>query len=175
MGLGLGRMSDSATIEGGPYAGAVDAAGGALSLEVDVGGALSKGFILAGSYTGTFLGNPELQNDTRLVHTDRKTNLQMLSVMGDVYPNPSGGFHVGGALGLASVRDNDVPDANRSRQDQSGLGLSAHVGYEWWVGNYWGLGGLLRFTYARTKGDYVGGTATDKVVAFTVLFSATYN
>jgi hypothetical protein len=175
MALGFGRMNDSATIEGGSYAGTVDANGGAFSLELDIGGALSKGFILAGSYTGTFLGKPDLKNDTRLLRTSRQTNLQMLSVMGDVYPNPSGGFHAGGALGLASVRDNDLPDANRNQQDQSGLGLSAHVGYEWWVGNYWGLGGLFRFAYARTKGDYVGGTATDKVLAFTILFSATYN
>jgi hypothetical protein len=174
MALGIGRMNDSTSIKGGTYAGDVDAAGGAIALEVDVGGAISKGFILAGSYTGTFLGNPDLKNDTRLARTSRQSQLQMLSVMGDVYPNPSGGFHAGGALGLASVRDTDLPNSNRS-QDQSGLGLSAHVGYEWWVGNYWGLGGLLRFTYARAKGDYAGGEATDKVTAFTLLFTATYN
>jgi hypothetical protein len=176
MGLGLGTMNDSASIAGGTSAGDVDARGGAGTLEIDVGGAISKGFILAGSYVGDFMGNPDLKNDTRLVRTStRSSNLQMLSVMGDVYPNPSGGFHVGGALGLASFRDTDVPSANRSDQNESGLGFSAHVGYEWWVGNYWGLGGLLRFTYAATKGDYVGGTATDKVSAFTLLFTATYN
>jgi hypothetical protein len=175
MALGAGRMNDSATIEGGTYAGSVDARGGAATAELDIGGAISKGFILAGSYVGTFLGSPDLKNDTRLVRTSRASNLSMLSVMGDVYPNPSGGFHVGGSLGVASVRDTDVPNATRSSQDQTGLGLSAHVGYEWWVGNYWGLGGLLRFTYAGTKGDYVGGTATDHITAFTLLFTATYN
>jgi hypothetical protein len=53
--------------------------------------------------------------------------------------------------------------------------LSAHLGYEWWVGNYWGLGALARATYARTSGDYGGGTATDKMTAFSLSFSATYN
>jgi hypothetical protein len=175
MGLGGGRMTDANTVDGGTFAGSVDAAGGAVALELDIGGAISRGFILAGSYTGTFLSNPNLRNDTRILRPLRESQLSMLAVMGDVYPNPSGGFHIGGAIGLASLTVRNDSDPATTKHDESGLGLSAHVGYEWWVGNYWGLGGLLRFTYAGTKGDYGGGTATDKMTAFCILFSATYN
>ena len=99
----------------------------------------------------------------------------MLAAMADVYPNPAGGFHVGGALGLASVRAPNRSDPTMSSQDESGFGLSGHIGYEWWVANYWGLGALARIGYARAKGDDAGGTAVDKMTVFCLSFSATYN
>jgi hypothetical protein len=175
MALGGGRMSDTTTIEGGQYAGGVDAAGGALAVELDIGGAISRGFILAGSFTGGFLNDPKISDDTRLLRPLRRTQLSMLSIMGDVYPDPSGGFHVGGALGLASLQVRHDDNAPSSSQDESGFGFSAHVGYEWWVGNYWGLGALGRLFYARTRGDYGTGIATDKLTGFALCFSATYN
>jgi len=130
-------MTDSATIDGGTFAGGFDARGGALALGLDIGAAISRGFILAGSYGGTFMSNPTLKNDTRRLRADRKSQLSILAVMVDGYPNPSAGFHVGGGLGLASLRDPNLSDTTMSSQDQNGFGFFAHAGYEWWVGNYW--------------------------------------
>jgi hypothetical protein len=175
MTIGGGRMTDSATITGGTFAGGFDASGGAPSLGLDIGSAIGRGFIIAGGFNGTFMSDPTMKNDTRMQRINRKSQLTMLTAMAEGYPNPAGGFHVGGGLGFASLRDPNVADTATSKQDQSGFGFFAHVGYEGWVGNYWGLGGLLRFTYAGTKGDFAGGTAEDTLTAFALLFSATYN
>jgi hypothetical protein len=175
MALGGARMTDSATIDGGAFAGGFDASGGALTLGLDIGSAIGRGFILAGGFNGNILSNPTLKNDTRKLRSDRKSQLSMLTVMAEGYPNPAGGFHVGGGLGLATLRDPNLSDTTTSSQDQNGFGFFVHAGYEWWVGNYWGLGGMARFIYAGTKGDYAGGTANDKLTVFALLFSATYN
>jgi len=175
MALGLGFMTDSAKIEGGTDAGEVDAKGAAIALELAIGGALSPGFILAGSFTFQGLNNPQLSNDTRLMRPDHRPQLTMLALMADIYPNPKRGFHFGGALGIASLRVRDDRATASDANDENGFGFAPHVGYEWWVSNYWGLGVLGRFVYARTKGDYAGGTATESVTASSISFSATYN
>ncbi len=175
MALGIGYMADSAKIEGGAYAGEVDARGVAVPLELAIGGAISPGFILAGSFTFQGLSRPNLTNDTRLMRPDHRPQLTMLALMADIYPNPKQGFHVGGGLGFASLRVRDDGFANTSSNDENGFGFAPHVGYEWWVSNYWGLGVLGRFIYARTKGDYADGTATESITASSISFSATYN
>src|SRR6266498_520645 len=100
MALGIGYMADSAKIEGGAYAGEVDARGVAVPLELAIGGAISPGFILAGSFTFQGLSRPNLTNDTRLMRPDHRPQLTMLALMADIYPNPKQGFHVGGGLGF---------------------------------------------------------------------------
>jgi hypothetical protein len=174
MGLGLGYMGNSATIEGSTNNGTVDAKGVGLTLELDIGAAISPGFILAGSFSGHSLSNAKLSHDTRMLQLEHNPQLSMLAVMADIYPNHKLGFHVGGALGLASVsfRDNGDPNGN---PDENGFGFAPHIGYEWWVGNYWGIGVLGRFVYARAKGDYASGTETDSVSTGAVSFTATYN
>ena len=169
-------MANASTIEGAPFQGQVNAAGGAFALELDVGGAISPGFILAGSFTVHTVGNAKLTNDTRSYRPEHDPSLTMLAVMLDVYPNAKGGFHLGGALGFASFRVREDTDAQASSGGQGGFGIAPHVGYEWWVGNYWGLGVLGKFIFARTEGDY--GPASkekDTVTGGSILFSATYN
>jgi len=176
MGIGGGYVANATTIEGPTFQGKVDAAGGAFTLEVDIGGALSPGLILAGSYTVLSVGNAKLTNDTRNYKPAHDPSLTMLAAMIDLYPNPKGGFHLGGALGFASFRVREDTDAQASSSGQIGLGLAPHVGYEWWVGNYWGIGVLGRFVFARTEGDYAAdGKEKDTVTGGTILFSATYN
>jgi hypothetical protein len=180
MALGGGFMSDASTLEGPTYKGKVDASGGAVALEVAIGGALSPGLILAGTYTAHTVGDAKLTHDTRTqgAATYRPAHdpgLTMLGAMIDVYPSPKGGFHLGGALGLASLRVRADEDDLSSSNAQNGFGLAPHVGYEWWVANYWGLGVLGRFIFARTTGDYADGREKDIVIGGAILFSATYN
>jgi hypothetical protein len=175
MSLGAGYLSDSSDIKSGPSAGKVDARGGGVAFGLDIGGALSPGFILGGSFNFQSLGNANLANDTRLIKDIRNPQVSMLAVMADYYPDPKGGFHAGGGLGFVglSLRKDDTGNNN---DNESGFGFLPQVGYEWWVGNYWGMGVLGRFLYARTKGDLaIGGSATDSVVGSTISFSATYN
>jgi hypothetical protein len=175
MAIGGGYLSSARTLEGPTYQGKVDAGGGAVALEVAVGGALSPGFILAGSYTVHTVGDARLTNDTRNIRALHDPGLTMLAAMLDVYPNPTGGFHLGGSLGFATLRvraDSSIP---ASDEGQSGFGIAPHIGYEWWVSNYWGLGVLGRFVFARTEGDYADSRANDTLTGAAILFSATYN
>ena len=174
MATGIGYLATSTTFVG-PTATAVDAAGGAFALDIAVGGALSPGIILAGSFSVQAAGDARLTNDTRLVRRSHDPNLSMLAAMFDVYPNPKGGFHVGGALGFASLRMRADSSDPQNPEEQSGFGIVPHVGYEWWVGNYWGIGVLGRFLYARTTGDSADGRQTDNSTGAAVMFSATYN
>jgi hypothetical protein len=176
MGIGAGYIANATTLEGPTFQGQVDAAGGAFTLELDIGGALSPGIILAGSYTVHSVGNAKLTNDTRSYRPAHDPSLTMLAAMLDVYPDPKAGFHFGGALGFASFRVREDTDAQASSAGQSGFGLAPHVGYEWWVSNYWGIGVLGRFIFARTQGDYAAdGKEKDTVTGAAILFSATYN
>jgi hypothetical protein len=175
MAIGGGYMATSSTLEGATFPGKVDAAGGAIALDLAIGGALSPGIILAGSYSVLTVGDAKLTNDTRVYRPAHDMGLTLLAAMLDVYPNPRAGFHFGGALGFASVRARADEDAQASSGGQNGFGLAPHVGYEWWVSNYWGLGVLGRFVFARTQGDYADGKEKDSVVGAAILFSATYN
>jgi hypothetical protein len=176
MGIGGGYVANTSTYEGPTFPGKVDAGGGAFTLEISVGGALSPGLILAGSFTTHNVGNAKLTNDTRSYRPPHDPSLSMLAAMIDVYPNPKGGFHLGGALGFASFRVRADTDAHASSDGQNGFGIAPHVGYEWWVGNYWGIGVLGRFIFARTEGDYAAdGREKDTVTGGAILFSATYN
>jgi hypothetical protein len=176
MGIGGGYLANTSALEGPTYQGSVDAAGGAFTLEIDIGGAISPGIILAGSYTVHTVGNAKLTNDTRTYRPAHDPTLTLLAAMIDVYPDPKGGFHVGGAVGLASFRVREGTDAQASSSEHTGFGIAPHVGYEWWVGNYWGIGVLGRFVYAQTKGDYASdGREKDTVTGGAILFSATYN
>jgi hypothetical protein len=175
MAIGGGYMATATTLEGPTFPGKVDAGGGAIALDLAIGGAISPGIILAGSYSVLSVGDAKLTNDTRIYRPPHDMGLTMVAAMLDVYPNPKAGFHFGGALGFASARARADEDAHASSRGQSGFGLAPHVGYEWWVSNYWGLGVLGRFVFARTKGDYADGKETDNITGGAILFSATYN
>src|SRR6185436_16186623 len=107
-----------------------------------MGGALNPGFILAASFSFQSLANANLSNDTRLVKDDHNPQVTMLALMADYYPDAKGGFHFGGGLGLAgvSLRRDSNPGGSSNNDGESGFGFLPHVGYEWWVGNYWGIG-----------------------------------
>ena len=175
MAVGGGYMHTSSTLVGPTCPGKVDAAGGAASLEISIGGALSPGIILAGSYSALTVGNAKLTNDTRVYRPAHDMTLTLLAAMIDVYPNPKTGFHFGGGLGFASSRVRADDDAQAGSSGQNGFGIAPHVGYEWWVSNYWGLGVLGRFVFARTEGDYADGKEKDTLTGGVILFSATYN
>jgi hypothetical protein len=182
MAIGGGYMTETSKLAGGRYQGQVTAAGGGLGLDLAIGGAINPGIILAGSIAVTNVSNATLYNDSR---SDTITNepfrsghdpqLTVLAMLLDVYPKPQGGLHFGGALGVASLRIRADYSADSSAAT-AGVGFAPHVGYEWWVSNYWGLGVLGKFTFAHTEGNNPAtGGIKSNIAAGTILFSATYN
>jgi hypothetical protein len=155
MGVNVGYLSNSSRIGNDATS---TARGATAGVEIDVGGSLVPGFSLA----GTLLGQS-------LRETGRSNELTVLGVMGNVYPNSKGGFFVGGLVGLAIMNANSTETS-----DTNGIAIAPHVGYDWWVSNYWSLGLTARLLYAHAKGNATV-TSTDNVTGATVGFTATYN
>lgn len=177
MGLGFGALSDETTLDGASSK--VTTKGGGANIDLAIGGALGDGFILAGSLVGMVVSEPTVEAagySAKMSNTS--VSLSTLGLLGDWYTDPSGGFHVGALLGIASL--SAQRDTTRSSDDAEtelgrGIALAAHVGYEGWVGADWALGGMFRLLYAGLSAESDGKTWHDKVFVPTLSFTATYN
>jgi hypothetical protein len=72
----------------------------------------------------------------------------------DWYPDPSGGFHTGAALGVATMRR----DLVMGGREQFGYGLALEAGHGVWLGKSWSAGAVLRVSGARMSGADFGTT-----------------
>lgn len=106
------------------------------SLDLMLGGSPSPGIAIGGDLTLSGFGQ------------DGSGALGMLGVFVDGFPDASGGFHLGGMLGLAGVTASDDRSDNFSGL---GFGLGAWIGHSFWVADDWSMGGLLRFNGAIAR------------------------
>jgi hypothetical protein len=189
-GLGVGYFSSSGSASETGFADSnYTVKGGALALDISIGGAVAPGVILAASLTGTSTGSATVHTDG-FPDTSSSAALSALGLMVDYYPNPAEGFHLGGALSIAGVSYNSDSQSNNNDDTRAGGAISGHIGYEWWVGTDWSIGLMGRITYAHaTRRIDVSSTTVngvqitaagsqewkDSVVSPAVLFVATYN
>jgi hypothetical protein len=68
----------------------------------------------------------------------------------DYYFDPNGGGHIQASIGLG-VADQGKGDLGAAYTG-TGLALMVGGGYEWWIGEEWSLGVLLRVQYLNLKG-----------------------
>jgi hypothetical protein len=149
--------------------------------EFGIGGAVRPGLIFGGGvWTSTVLASARTVrgNAPPSEVIDSRGDFQLVGPFFDYYSNPSGGFHMQGAVGVANVRGMSVDSVNYDKDSISvGAGLMFGVGYDWWVSNQWSIGILGRMAVAVTGQDdksdvrwyhAVGGTPS-------VLFVGTYN
>jgi len=59
------------------------------------------------------------------------------------YPEPKRGFNVGMSIALASAHENGP----------AGWFAGPQLGYEWWIGEQWSLGALLKASFSGFSGD----------------------
>jgi hypothetical protein len=92
----------------------------------------------------------------------------------DGFVDPKGGFHVGGAFGFASLIA-DEPGPRDENLETAGLGGAVWVGYDFWVGDEWSIGPLLRVMASanRDRGDETDVTAVSR--SFSLSFTALYH
>jgi hypothetical protein len=160
---GLGVWGD------GPVSSA-SISGVAMGGSLAIGGSPVPGFAIAGfigeTSTGgdTFHGGPMVfvttptgvvQNQAMALKGNAHAILGLIGVLADWFPAPTGGWHLGGALGLggASVTD----DANNIIGGSSVVG-SVFGGYQWWLGPSWSLGisGLVTMAPRLNMTDFNG-------------------
>jgi hypothetical protein len=108
----------------------------------------------------------------------RPDTFSLIGIMGDLYPNPRRGLHLQAAAGLAALTGfNPGSEYWRDRHVALGGGAMLGLGYEWWVGEQWGIGILARATVgALPEDDSLGYRWFHFVAAWpSVLFTVTYH
>jgi hypothetical protein len=129
-----------------------------------IGGNVAEGLVVAGAFHGsgvraTFEGAPPARDATAA--------LGQLGVLVDWFPDPTGGWHVGGMAGLGVIQivDAGVRDSGEAIvKDSGGTGFGGALlgGYDFWIGPQWSTGlyvigsGVTSATLADRRGDKVG-------------------
>ena len=146
--LNLGFGSQSTTIDDGTPSPTLKATGGTLAIDLLAGGAPSPGVIVGGGLFLDSLPSITFRADDGY---SAKSGVSLLTIgpFIDGYPNPRGGFHLGGTVGLSNARLSNT--ANIPFNKALGFGLAAWLGYDWWVADQWSVGGLLQFSGAHTS------------------------
>ena len=79
----------------------------------------------------------------------------------DAFPDPKGGFHVGGGLGYGTM--------NAVNYTSTGYELHVFTGYDFWIGNNWSIGPMLRFMASKTSKDVGAGSIKDTTTSIALM------
>jgi len=165
--VGMGTLLTAKASSDGP--GDVKTGGLTLSYDLRVGGAPSPGFTIGGALTGSnqFSGDWEL--DSGLKVASGNLNTLIIGPFAEGFPDPNGGLHFGGMLGLARLG----ADTSGATDGLSAIGLGGAfwAGSGVWVAPDWSVGGLIRLDAATGKDDDV----TLSALGLSVMFSVLYN
>lgn len=107
------------------------------SLEfVGIGGNVERGLVVGGIISGASTDRRTLKGAPSGGPGKVTASLVTLGVLVDWFPNPAGGWHIGGSLGFGgpSLMDDNIT--------WTGIGAGGTVfgGYDWWIGPEWSLG-----------------------------------
>lgn len=171
--LGFGQLG---TTMNAPESGAIKGDGSTLAIDLSLGYAVSPGIVIGGMVIGEQMPSVELDAPAPVV-TD--VGAGMLGAFFDGYPDPRGGFHLGGGLGLAETNVQRKQAAGFKHA--GGLGLAGWLGYDIWVADQWSTGLLVRFMGTRTRADAdetennLAGNATMATRSISLLLTGLYN
>jgi hypothetical protein len=170
--LGFGGVKDALTADL-PVFGKLEgsASGGSIAGHLGIAGEVAEGLFLGGALMSETVTSPEIEFEGSPVTDVEVGSLSMLGVMIDWYPDPHGGFHFGGVLAGASISTTDESGDTTAADDRPAGGAGVlMLGYDFWIGDEWSLGGLLRFT-----GAHLGGDLDHDLGAGSIAFAVTYN
>ncbi len=172
MALGGGYMTDSETVSGGLD---FTIKGGAGTAEFALGGTPAPGFVIGGAVSAVVASSPTIEHGgTSVTASGMDLNLSLVGLFVDYYFDPTGGLHAQGTVGYGELSVSD-DSGNKTTQNPTGPGFNLGLGYEWWVGEQWGIGLLGRVTYASLKYEMSAGEDKHSVLVPALLFTATYH
>jgi hypothetical protein len=118
-----------------------------------IGGSPADGLAIGFALLGMAAGEAEEETEAEGVPVTREVplNLSIGGLFVDGFPDPKGGFNVGGTVGIAAVSTTD--DNADYNVKTGGLGGAAWLGYTAWVGEEWSVGALLWLAGASTSAD----------------------
>ncbi len=186
MALGMGGLSverDGSSSSG--MARDTSTSGGGGLFDLSLGGTLGRGFTLGGTILSHTIVEPSLEaSDGTSLELEGPMHFVLIGPALDWYPNPSGGLHFGGALGLGLVVGT-LPQSAPARSigiehvGGTGFGLSLAGGYDWWLAREWSLGVSARLSAAKVQGERTELGITfeenDTAVAFTLAATALFH
>jgi hypothetical protein len=133
--------------------------GGAFAFDVMIGGSPARGLALGGGLW--LMSAPEPKVDAPTSEEYEDLGFDLVGFFVDGFPDPTAGFHVGGAVGIAALNATFADDAydvepDRIGDEQGGtlgVGAAAWIGYDAWIAPEWSLGGMVRFSGAITSSN----------------------
>jgi hypothetical protein len=156
--VALGTGYVKATTENGS-----ELTGWGFSSEFWMGGSPIAGLALGGTFGIVAVPNPDAAisaaDSGAGPDSGEAQGIATYSTFGmfaDYYPNPRGGLHIMAGLNFSSFKF--TADSGTASQPATGVGLFGGIGYEWWAGQQWSVGPLVRLHWASVSDDS-GGTS----------------
>ena len=170
MRLGIGGGYLSADVSTDPSTFDVKLTGGALSVDFMFGGSPADGLAIGGAYFFTQSSGPDAEIDGVSREIGANLNFGIIGLFVDGFPDPEGGFHVGGLFGLAAATISD--DDGTIEGGDRGFGGGAFIGYDWWISDQWSLGAMFKATAGSLSNESGNLTENVAVQNYAVTFEA---
>jgi hypothetical protein len=156
----------------------ISLSGGAIDVELSLGGSPIPGLAVGGAIYGSSFPSPSYSN-SGVSATGGAAIVSSIGPFADWYFDPTKGLHAEVAFGYAVIQakaGSGTPMFPGSDQSGNGFSLMAGIGYEWVVGPRWGIGVLGRVQYFNgSVADSSGANKFDVSGAIPgILLSATY-
>jgi len=150
--LGLGGGALDAEFSGGqPETPDAKADGGAVLLDILVGGTPVRGLVLGGGYHIAVATEPDFEVGTTYTGKGGAVGQGVVGPFVDFFPDDEGGFDVGMLAGMAIVSMNTPRIFGQGVElDHRGFGASGWAGYTLWLADQWSLGVGARVTWTTT-------------------------
>jgi hypothetical protein len=166
MGGGLGYLGASLDTD---VSDEFDSSGMGLNFELLVGGGPAPGLAIGGAVLGSVQLFGDWEADDIPGSTSGDLTTFIIGPFADGYPDPNGGWHLGGMLGLATASF-DVPGGDDG-VNGIGFGGAGWVGYDVWVAPEWSMGGALRLDALRATDDDVSISSLGITLAISVVYN----
>lgn len=150
----------------------IDASGGSFALDLMIGGSPSRGLAIGGALLSDTAFGAQYEVDGNDAG-EGSISTGLIGGFIDGFPDPKGGFHLGGAFGFSSLIGEELAENDESLQT-AGLGGAFWIGYDFWVGDEWSIGPLVRLM-ATANRDREDSDATAVSRSISLSFTALYH
>ena len=173
MELGFGYMHAPASLKVNDVSADLTISGFGAGGGIQLGGTVARGLVVGGATQGFVVSSPKASADGASVTMDGSANMFLVGPFLAYYPDPTNGLNFGGLIGYAGFYGTE--DNGETTETDTGLGISAWLGHDWWVSDEWSLGIAGRISWAHVSYSQGGYSETVDVFTPAVLFTATYH
>lgn len=172
--VGLGTGALGVSLDDDVLDSTLESSGMDLALDLRIAGTPSAGLVIGGALFAHALPSAKLESNGRDTGLDPSIGVGLLGPFIEGFPDPRGGFYLGGCIGLARVQYSELGPASE-RRESSGFGGAAWLGYDIWVAEQWSLGPSLRLTSTITRDTADGADLTTTTRGLTLTLSGLYH